>query len=247
MSPSRPPSRSRSRLLHLRQRAAISRPSRRERHEDARRMHEGLFGVELLEELDQARKMGWRRGLAAGPAAKADPVHELLHVGEDLELALVAERRQQLLDRGCDLRPVALQLIAPEQMVEHRHVAPEQLRGQLEADQGAGCLGEARVLLGQRIQAAQALGREDEEEPEAEGLEQEAVADASPRAAQELRRTREEREARPDPGQAPGDARRRGRDQRRRHPARGSAEEPGCRRKFAWSRKSRRRQPGSGR
>ena len=111
-----------------------------------------------------------RGGLAAGPATEADAVHQPLHVREDLELSRVSERGQLFGDGRLDLGPVGLELIAAEQVMEHRHVTAEQLGGQLEADQGAGGLGEARVLLGQRVQAAQTLGREDEEELEAEGL-----------------------------------------------------------------------------
>ena len=190
--------------------AALRRLAGDDRAQQSPGAHEGLFRIEPLEQRHQAVEVARRRRLAADPAPEADLVDQTLHVGEDFELSAVAEPIDAFLHGGIHLGDESLHAFGGEQVAEEAQVARQQFARQLEADERARRLGETRHVLGKLVQAAQTVGRKQEEQTEAEQLEQERVAMPFAHSGQEAGRVAQKRHRRAEQGRPCHTRRRRG-------------------------------------
>ena len=189
--------------LRAAQRAPFRRFARRDRAQHPRRVDERLLGVEALEQLDEAREVARRGRLAADPAAKADLMHEALHVLKHLELAALAQAVDRFLRGGVHLLEKTAHALGGEKMAEETEIAFEQLARQLEADQRTRRFGEAGcVFRAARTRLRSPCGREDEEQPETEDLEQERIAVQRPHRDEKRGRIAQKRPRGPDQRQS---------------------------------------------
>jgi hypothetical protein len=101
------------------------------------------------------------------------------------------------------VREVAVHAFAVEELLEDGEVARLQLGRQLQAEEGARRLPEARLVLGQRVEASQADRPEDAEEIEAGDVDEEGVAEPGPECGQIRGRVPYERDQVAEPRNAP--------------------------------------------
>ena len=172
----------------------------RGREQRAPRAHERIRRVEPVEQRHEAIEVARRGGLGARPAAEAEPMAEPARPRERLERPAGAERRELVVDRALEVLEIALHFLVAEQVV--RAVAPpdRELERDLvlehERERGEP---EARLVLGQRVQPPHALGREHEEQPVAEHVRDERVAERRARAPQVLGGAAQQPRRRPHP------------------------------------------------
>ena len=129
----------------------------------ARRVHERVGAVELVELGDQAvepRRLG---GAIADPARQAEPVADPPGEAERVDRARGAELGQLEIERVVEVAEIRLDVLGAEEVVRERAHAGEQLLGQLAHEHAVVGEALARVALGERVERAQRLGREHEE------------------------------------------------------------------------------------
>src|SRR5688500_16664429 len=153
--------------------------------------------------------MARRRRFHSRPAAEPEPMSEPTRPRERLERPGRSERLELVRDRALEVLEIALHLLVAEQIV--RAVAPPDR--ELERDlvlehERERRESEARLVLGKRVEPPDALGREHEEQPIAEYVGDERVAERRARAAQVLRGSPQQGRRRAHPRPAPGRDRR---------------------------------------
>ena len=122
--------------------------------------------------------------------------------GETLEAACVAELVELQRDGALELAEIALDVLRAEEIVRAVAASRDQLERRLVLeDEVEGGETEARLILGQRVERADAFRREHAEEPEAEGVDDEGVAVAGAHRLEERGRIAQQRGAGVEPRQ----------------------------------------------
>ena len=190
-------------LLDLVHRAPLAALSGREARERGQGPDERIGRIQTLEGWQQTVEGSRLRRLGSGPARQPQAVPEPARQGEDLEAPALAEFIELEAHRFFQRAEIELDFRAAEQIVRPVPAARDQFeRNLVLEDEGVRRQSEARLFLGQGVEAAHTFGREGAEEPVAEGIDDEGVAVAPPRRGQELGRVAKQANPRADAGQA---------------------------------------------
>src|SRR5262249_42867772 len=149
---------------------------------------ERIGAVDPVVEGNQAVQVARARGLGPGPGGEAEAVAEPPHPREDLERPFGAELVELEAHRLLEVPEIALDVLIAEEMMRRVAAPDEELGRDLVLDELEGREAEARLALGELVEAAHAFRREDAEEPPPERVDEERVAEPATVLAEELRR-----------------------------------------------------------
>ena len=161
-------------------------------------VHERGRAVEDVERLHQRVEAGAVRRHLARPAGQAHPVPEPAGEREQVDVARVAQLVERHRDGGVELGQVGGDVLPAEQVGDVRAPVEEQLVGQLAGEHHPVGDALAGLGLGQGVEAADALRRQQEEGRVPGPVDHEGVADRAPGLGQG--RDRDRRGSRPRAG-----------------------------------------------